>query len=437
MGDVARNQGPSGMATLELIRHLPRRAEIVDGCVRWVPRKDLKPVDGLPQICWEDGRTWAEANLWALQQATSQRKDLETVKSAMRCLHAYAKWLEQEEINWWHFPARESDRCLNRYRGALIAARDAEQIAPSLASARMSTVVRFYRWLEATRLLSSEWPMWGERQIGIKLTDTFGLQHTLNIRSTNLAIPNRRVAGSDNLEDGLLPVSANAALRIMEFADAEASSELALMLRLGFQTGLRLGSICDLKMRTIERAVEDPSLRGWYRLSVGPGAHPRVRTKFGVTGQVPVPADLLSQLQTYAFSTRRLKRQALAAKEHRETLFLTRFGAPYAADRDSRAVNVEMGRLRKAGVAAGIHSLYDFNFHRTRATFATELTRAALRAGMNPADALVLVRDACLHRDEKTTWRYIRFVEKSATMAEMADAFTTAMMGLVRKAGHA
>ncbi|WP_298851947.1 tyrosine-type recombinase/integrase [uncultured Aquimonas sp.] len=425
------------MASLELIRHIPRRAEVVDGRVRWVHRKDLMPIDRLPQICWKDGRTWAEANLWALQHATSQRKDLETVKSAMRCLHAYAKWLEQEDVNWWHFPARESDRCLHRYRGALIAARNSGQLAPSLASARMSTVVRFYRWLEATRLLSPEWPMWSERQIGIQLTDTFGLQHTLNVRTTSLAIPNRRVAGSPKLEGGLLPVSTESALRIMDFADSVASPELALMLRLGFQTGLRLGSICDLKMRTIERAVEDPTLQGWHRLSIGPGAHPPVRTKFGVTGQVPIPNGLLTQLRVYAFSTRRLKRQSLAAKEHRETLFLNRFGAPYLNDRDSRAVNVEMGRLRKAGVAAGVNSLYGFNFHRTRATFATELARASIRAGMNPGDALVLVRDACLHRHEQTTWRYIHFVEKSAAMAEIADAFTGAMMGLVRNAGGA
>lgn len=420
------------MATLESIRHTPRRAEVVGDRVQWISRQDLQPIEDLPQICWANGRTWGEANLWALRQATSSKVDIETVKTSMRCLHAYAKWLEGQTIDWWHFPERESDRCLNLYRGALIKARDAGELAPSVASSRMSTVVRFYRWLVASRLLGAEAPMWNDRLVGVKLTDAFGLEHTLNVRTTDLAIPNAKVVGGSKLEDGPMPVSAAVALRIMKLAEAESSIELALMIRLGFLTGLRLGSICDLKLATLERAVEDQSLRGWYRLAVGPGAHPPVRTKFGVTGHVPIPANLFYMLQEYAFSSRRLKRQALALKEHRGTVFLTRSGKPYGVTRSCRAVNVEMVRLRKAGVAAGINSLYGFRFHATRATFATELTRAALRVGMSTSDALMFVRDACLHKDEATTLRYIKFVESSQIMADMADAFTEAMMGLAQ-----
>jgi integrase len=116
---------------------------------------------------------------------------------------------------------------------------------------------------------------------------------------------------------------------------------------------------------------------------------------------------------------------------HRELLFLTRYGAPYSNSHNSRAVNVEMSRLRKSGVAVGINVLHRFHFHVTRATFATELTRAALRAGLNVGEALVFVRDACLHKSEATTLKYIRFVQTSAYMANLANEFTEAMMGLV------
>lgn len=92
------------MASLELIHYQPRRAEI--------------------KIVWEDNSTWAEANLWALDQATSSKRDLKTVRSNMSHLLAYAKWLEAESMTWWHFPERESERCLIRFRGALVAARN-------------------------------------------------------------------------------------------------------------------------------------------------------------------------------------------------------------------------------------------------------------------------------------------------------------------------
>lgn len=99
------------MASLEQINYQPHRAEISDGSLQWAPLK-RKPIKNPPQIVWEDNSTWAEANLWALDQATSSKRDLKTVRSNMSHLLVYAKWLEAESIQWWHFPERESERCL-------------------------------------------------------------------------------------------------------------------------------------------------------------------------------------------------------------------------------------------------------------------------------------------------------------------------------------
>ncbi|MDF7225046.1 hypothetical protein [Proteus mirabilis] len=56
----------------------------------------------------------------------------------MSHLLAYAKWLEAESIQWWNFPERESESCLVRFRGALVAARNNGELAPSTASHRMA-----------------------------------------------------------------------------------------------------------------------------------------------------------------------------------------------------------------------------------------------------------------------------------------------------------
>lgn len=414
------------MASLEFINYVPRRPEVQGGRLLWA-NATLRPISRLPQICWDNGTTWSEANLWALETATSQRKDIKTVKSAMSHLLAYAKWLEAEEIKWWHFPARDSDRCLTRFRGALVQARDAGMTAPSTASQRMAVAIRFYRWTLNRGLLSTDWPIWSERQIGIRLIDGFGLAHTMRVTSTDLAIPNRKVAGAFQLEDGLLPVSLADMRAILDVADSNSSEELGLMLRTGFQSGLRLNSITDLKVQTLLNATVDPIL-GCHRLAVGPAAKPPVATKFGNSGFVPIPTELLGALLRYSTSTRRLKRQAKASVDDRAHLFLTRYGARYNRD-TCRAVNVEMLRLREAGRAAGVKILREFHFHRTRPTFATELLRLALRY-LTVGDAVSLVREACLHKDEATTLRYVRFLEANKAMAEAANAFTEAFLGL-------
>jgi integrase len=416
------------MASLEFIRYAPRRPEVLEGKVLWNASSG-RLIERLPQLIWSNQTTWGEANLWALEQATTQRKDIKTVQSAMSHLLGYANWLEAEGIEWFHFPQTESERCLSRFRGALVRARDHGEIAPSTASARMAAVVRFYRWVKAKGLLTETWPMWSERQIGIRLTDSFGFNRTMVVQSTDLAIPNRRVAGALQLEDGVMPLTSEGMQQVIEFADEQASEELVLMLRTGVGTGLRLGSILDLRLGTLDHACID-LVAGWYRIAVGPAAKPPVSTKYGISGMVPIVASLLEQLRAYACSTRRLLRQAKAAPEHRDLLFLTRFGTPYSGTQ-SRAINVEMSRLRSAGISAGYDVFREFHFHRTRATFATMLMRAAL-ASLPVADAVQFVREACLHKDEATTMKYVKFIEVGAAMAEAADAFTEAFMGLAQ-----
>lgn len=416
------------MATLQLINYHPFRVNIQSNKVHWA-KSNHQIIKGLPQIIWQDNTTWSEANLWALEQATSFRSSIKTVRSNMSHLLAYAKWLESESMDWWHFPDRESERCLNRFRGALIQARNSGELAPSTTSQRMAAVIRFYKWAKNTGLISTEWPMWKDKLVGIKLTNQFGLEHTLKVASTNLAIPNRTVAGPIQLEDGLLPVAVKAMRDILSFADENASTELALMLRIGFFTGLRIGSITDLKVSTLQNAITVPEI-GIKTISVGPSARPPVETKFDASGSVPIPNELLEALLDYASSIRRLKRQALSPEADQDLLFLTRFGNNYKGD-SSSAINVEMSRLRKLGLKSGVKAFRGFYFHRTRATYATELMRVALDA-MSVSDAIEFVKGSCLHKDESTTMKYVKFIETSKTMKEASDAFTEAFMGLSR-----
>jgi integrase len=419
------------MATLESIVYLPHRSFVVDGRVEWKPVNYCKVIEDLPQIIWKDCTPWREANLRALELATSVDANLKTVQSIMNALHAYAQWLEQTGTDWWDFPPKKADRCLVRYRGALIGARDSGEIAPSTASQRMAAVVRFYRWLFASGLVSPDWPMWRERSVGIRLVDPVGFNRTITVNSTDLVIKNRKVPG-DRLEDGLLPVSATHREAILDFAKEHASEELFLMLTLGFFTGMRLGTLADLKIQTLERAAPDPASPDLYRLAVGPGADPPVQTKFGVTGHIHITRAHLHGLRDYFYSERRLNRQALAATEHRDLIFLTRFGNPYArrGSNKSPAINVEMHALRTHGTAQGLVVLRHFHFHQTRCTFATELARLAI-AACGAINALAIVKDFLLHKHEATAMLYVKFVEKTPAKEEAANSFTREFLGVI------
>jgi Site-specific recombinase XerD len=418
------------MATLEYIRFTPHAAELVEGKVRWTPLSN-GIIERMPQICWEHGEPWREANLWFLDR--SHRKDIATIRSAATSLHAYAKWLEttKPRTHWWDFPAKEADRCLVRYRGALIHERDAGRLAPSTVSNRMRVAVQFYRWLRLEHLLSPKWPMWKERSVGIRLIDAWGFERTITVMSTDLAIPNRK-RNSSGLEDSLTPVSAAERESILNLSNEHCSLELSLMLQLGFSTGMRLGSICDLKVRTITNAIPEPFGHDAGLIAIGPNAAPPVHTKFRTYGHVLVPGSLLNDLNKYRNSPRRLERQARAAPENKQLLFLTRFGNPYlkrGSDKSS-AVNVEMHKLRAVARLHGVNLDY-FRFHQSRVTFACDAVGIANEVeGIDPVE---VVGDMLFQKNRATTEAYIKYVKKQPVKAAVANEFTKVFLGILER----
>lgn len=417
------------MATLEHINYSGEFPEVrSNGKIEWVRCRHRREVERLPQIFWDNGSTWPEANLWALELALS-KASIKTVIATMQGLLTYAKWLEAESIDWWHFPQKAADRCLYRYRGFLVSARDRGDLAPSTASARMSTVIRFYRWVNVNELLTPESLMWNERTVKINIQNITGFHRSMNVLLTDLAIPNRTISGYLRLEDGLMPVTRSERDAILQFFHEHSSEELSLMLRLGFLTGMRLGTICDIKEGTVQGSVSAP-IPGFHQLSVGPGAQPRVKTKMGVTGRVLIPNHLLDALKVYLCSERRLLRKGLADKADSDLAFLNPHGKPYE-DRDGghSAVNTEMSRLRKLAEIEGVPEMRGFKFHRSRATFATMLMMAALDSFNEVSTAITFVRNACLHKRESTTLEYIKFIEDTQAMSEAADKFTDFFMG--------
>ena len=418
------------MARIEHINQQPYFCRVEGGEVLYSPHENrFKCL--LPQIFWANQAPWQEANLWLYERVITREVDVTTAETNVRALLHYANFLELRALKWDEFPAQKSERCLVMYRGFLIKERETGKLASSTVSARMAYVIAFYRWVMQRKIMDVRTQQWTDKRVFIKYFDSVGFERTLARVTTDLSIPNRARL-TTNLEDGLLPVSAHDRDKILSFARESASPELFLMLSLGFFTGMRLGTICDLKIGSLDLAVPDPIVGGMYHISVGPGASVPVHTKFGINGQVWITKELLEVLKDYSNGVRRLTRQQKASGRAKQLLFLTRYGNPYSrgnSDRSS-AVNVEMGTLRKNGARNDIKPLSGFRFHQSRCTFGTELALLAIRAH-EEISALAFVRDALLHKDEATTLKYIKFVRNAPLKKTISDAFSAAFVGVL------
>lgn len=410
------------MAHLEYILYKPHRPEIGLSGVVWELDVALRPIVRLPQIFWKDGTPWREVNLWALEMGRSCDLSIKTVNGLLEHLHKYANWLEEESVDWRHFPQTKADRVLVRYRGHLIDERDADVLKPSTTTARMNAVIRFYRFAGGKNFISQEMPKWKDRQVVLPYFDTKGFQRTMTCVTTDVSIPNRVRSGL-RLEDGLLPLTEQHKLELLEFAHHKTSPELYLMLMTGFFTGARLGTIITLRTTALDNAVRDPALTGMWLVKAGPGTG--IRTKLNVSGDLMIPDQLMVQLRAYVTSRRHVDRIIKADDGDKTLVFLTRFSAPYTVS----SVDRKMVDLRRAGQAAGFKFLQKFKFHQTRATYGTWLMKLCLGVSSVKA-AIEFVKNAMFHKHEATTFGYVTFNEKTKDSIDIEKAFAESFMGL-------
>lgn len=391
----------------------------------WAKQAKL-PIERLPQIFWDDRRGWDEANLWSLERAASGEVKAETIKRTMKHLCRYANFLETEGIDWQHFPVRKDEQVLRMFRKHLIDQVKDGTLESSTATNGMNAVIQFYRFANSHNLVRPGGPMWDDRLTVIRFHDSVGFKRAVVRLSTDLRIPNRKQVGT-RLEDGLLPLRAEHMSKLLAYTATNENNELHLMLSTGFFTGARIGTITTLTVSGLQTAREDPLTPGIYLLPVGPGTG--VATKNSVSGDLMVPKAVLADLKKYASSTARLLRETKALPLDKNLLFLARSSRPYTVQTVNRLVQ----EMRKRAVLAGLQFMQRFRFHQSRATFGTWLMQLLLDNGVPPSVAIGIVKDAMLHKDEKTTLGYIKFLENIRGKEQAAAAFNKAFTGLYNR----
>lgn len=388
------------------------------------PKKD---VITLPQIYWSDNTAWDIANIYAYDLLVDEGLNIKTIKTNMMHLNAYASWLEtQDNIEWYTFPNRKSERCIFIFRGELIKQRENKLLSPTTTTHRMRSVIKFYRWVTKKNLIEQDIELWEDKKIKITSINKFGFEHSFDVTTTDLAIPLNRNNSSIDLENGISPVNPKHINSILDFAKNNAPIEIYLMLKLGFFTGMRIGSITDLKVETLEKNFTYLKDLSMGKIKIGSQAVPPVQTKFSTTGYAIIPTELKDELLEYGNSIRRLKR--IQDSKNADLLFLTSKGNKYLEE-NSQSINVAIYRLRKTALAQGHYEFKDFHFHRTRATFATLLMQYCLNI-MDVSSAVSLVKECCMHRDEQTTLKYVKFIHTHEKLANLSNEYTKMFLGL-------
>ena len=172
------------MARIESVEYSLSHATVCSTGVAWSASGGTNSLSGVPMVFWQDGTPWREANVWLCQQAFSDTYDIKTVQSKASALLTYTRWLEKNNVSWCSFPERKDERCLNRFRGALVLMRNEGQLAPSTTSSKLRVVIQFYKWMMAEKIIQPSRPLWITTDSTVHFSSTTGSPKTRQIGST-------------------------------------------------------------------------------------------------------------------------------------------------------------------------------------------------------------------------------------------------------------
>jgi hypothetical protein len=92
-----------------------------------------KNISRLLQIFRGDGASWTSVNLWALGRSSDHHLDSQTVKRTLKHLKTYAAFFEESSVDWRHFPVRNDEQPLRKFRKHLLDRAETASIGISTA----------------------------------------------------------------------------------------------------------------------------------------------------------------------------------------------------------------------------------------------------------------------------------------------------------------
>lgn len=405
------------MARVEMYVGQRLRIEQIDGRVEYDPHG---PKIDMPAVIWTDGEPWLAATVYLRRrafQAAAAGRSQSTIARHSTALAAYATYLESEQLGWNEFPEDKSLRPTYRYRGHVLARCHALDLARSTAANQMSVLRAFYGWaMRWGALIDRSVEPYRPRPIVVRYSDQVGLQRSTIVMSSDLAIKRTKVAFG-GVEEGCKPLRIADRDQVLRICRDHFRVEFQLVMKIGFYSGMRLGTIIGLTESAIRNHFPSPDIPSWCAIGVGPEYG--IPTKHDVTYHPSMPEPLLRELLKYCRTIRRALRQRNASQTDQDVIFLNAKGQRLT----TRSFSADMTKLRRIAKAQGMQIPW-FHFHCSRATFGTSIVLAGLAAGHKTTHMLPRLMRLMGHARAPSSMHYIDWVEDDERMKADIDAYS-------------
>ncbi len=352
---------------------------------------------GFPTFYSNENEYILPVNLWLnyLQNIRSASD----ISCCVRAMKRYWQFLEDTGCAWNAFPPTDYLKPTYRFRNDnLLKAAKKGEIAYSTASLYMLQVIKFYEWATHERFITFTEDNKPFNYQLVHIANTGMMNHNnpkFVVRSTDLRI--RKSARNENQR--LNPLSKK---ELAQFATclASYSEEFIIHQLLQLQSGLRVEEACTFSVTSVEKPTPNSKR---FEVEIGPSNG--VHTKFNKTRKVEVPFSLMQRMYYYSVSERRFNRAKKTNQEY-STLLLNNRGMPLC----SNNIQQYFRRLRE-DIKDRFQTSFAHRTHDLRATYGTYRLDALLEH-LAVGDALALVMAWMGHKDDKTTWKYLKYLRK-------------------------
>ncbi|MHA2940219.1 tyrosine-type recombinase/integrase [Vibrio sp. RC27] len=385
-------------------------------------------IGSLPTLFNQDGSFNHEANSYLFYlKAIKAAKDLSPCAQA---LQAYYQFLEDKEIAWDKFSPIKRLKPTYLFRSHLLKQIKKGELAHSTASVRMNQIVNYYKWLMHDGYLKIK----NEKEAPFKMEfvsvqSTGMLAHvspTFTVETSDLRIKVPKDASSNNIRP-LSPLSQES-LSILTQHLPRASEELRLQVLISIDTGMRIQEVATLSLDALDTATPLAESEHRFEMVVSPQST-GVQTKYLKQRRIEISSTLLTTLNEYRTSERRIKRanklnaqleslpedgsslkqetiERLELCERHEPLFVSERGNPVTA----KSIEARWTEFR--AYIKKTYPSFTHRFHDLRSTYGTYRLNDLLGAGLTSMECMALLMGWMGHRNESTTWKYLRYLQR-------------------------
>lgn len=393
-----------------------------------------------PILIQGNSEPWAIGNLYLTTKL--QREvgyESRTFRGIADHLLDYLRFLEDEDLDYLHFPKNDRLKVTFRYRQRLIDFVTSGVLSANTASARINAVVNFYRRIMRWNLVDEqiEGVAFEEITKYISVTSAVGIPKNLKVNSHNLAIVSpKKQSQTEYINDGgdLRPLTVREQSCVLK-ALLESSREYQLMFYFALFTGARVQTVGTLHIKHLQGDLDS---NGYLRLPIGAGT--LIDTKRGKRMTLLVPSWLVKDMLIYSRSAEAKKRRNRSYYGDTEDnyVFLSKNGVPYYTckkeilDRRDSRISVNAGMVDRArgvtiqdGAALRTHiqqillprihltssDFQEFTLHDLRATFGMNLLESQLQhmGDQNITAALEYVQQRMGHSNKEITMQYLNY----------------------------